>query len=497
MTGKESRQVNKMPFQDTIQKWLYCQKFRHIPGPPPDSFFNGHQLTLMAAKKANKFLDCFLTWRGIYGDTFQFRIKTRPVIFTVDPEILKLISQDVVSFTKVDHLPNRALFGQRITGTYSILTGGGQEWAIKRRIMSSFFAKQNMNVVFDRLTPLMSRLLETKLKPRAGTGNVLDIHEIFTIIFSALPGVLGMECEMGVDSPEEIGRRINIFLDVIPSQLGNLKKVFGAHVSTKKQETIDMVVEMRMMGKKMVDEKRKDMESWDSNPEDDLLAWLISANDAAGLGDEEVIDDILTVYLVMDNMSKQLGSLFIYLINYREVFDKMVEELRANPVTDYKSLNKLRYTEMVLLESLRLAPVLLRGTRWLNKSIQAGKYWIPGDCQFQYSQYVLHRIEEYWPNPREFIPERFEKGIPNVDSFTFFPFLAGPRACLGKHVAMIAMKMTLSMLVNNYDLTPVPTETVPVIVQTMAVTRLKGGPMYKFDPLYRVKESAPQVINEY
>ena len=135
------------------------------------------------------------------------------------------------------------------------------------------------------------------------------------------------------------------------------------------------------------------------------------------------------------------GSLFIYLINHKEIMDKMVAEIRENPITDFKSLNKLKYTEMVIWESLRMAPVLLRGTRWVNKPMYVGKYWIPADCQFQYSQYVLHRNPEHWPNPREFIPERFENGIPSVDLFTFFPFLAGARTCLGKHVAMVAMKI--------------------------------------------------------
>ena len=48
---------------------------------------------------------------------------------------------------------------------------------------------------------------------------------------------------------------------------------------------------------------------------------IIIANEAAGLSDEEVVDDIMTVYLVMDNMSKQLGSLFVYLINEKEVYE--------------------------------------------------------------------------------------------------------------------------------------------------------------------------------
>ena len=173
---------------DNIQKWLYQQKFRHIPGPPADSFSRGHALTLGGAKSANSFLEVFLHWRDIYGDTFKFYIKTRPVIFSVDPDVLRSICQDVVNFIKVDHLPNRSLFGQRITGTYSILTGGGQEWAMKRKVMSSVFAKQNMKLFAPKLIGLMDRLLNRKIKPKVGTGVTLDIHELYTMIFSAIPG---------------------------------------------------------------------------------------------------------------------------------------------------------------------------------------------------------------------------------------------------------------------------------------------------------------------
>ena len=72
------------------------------------------------------------------------------------------------------------------------------------------------------------------------------------------------------------------------------------------------------------------------------------------------------------NVQQYLNYFIPYL---SQIFDKMVTELRENPVTDYESLNKLQYTEMVILESLRMAPVLLRGTRWLNKPLQVETFF--------------------------------------------------------------------------------------------------------------------------
>ena len=76
--------------------------------------------------------------------------------------------------------------------------------------MSSFFAKTNMENIFNKCVPLMDRLLSDKLKPRVKNGSILDLHEQFTMIFSALPSVMGMDCPMGRDEPEEIGEKSDL-----------------------------------------------------------------------------------------------------------------------------------------------------------------------------------------------------------------------------------------------------------------------------------------------
>ena len=45
------------------------------------------------------------------------------------------------------------------------------------------------------------------------------------------------------------------------------------------------------------------------------------------------------------------------------VQEKMFAELRAQPINQMEDLNKLKYTEKCILESLRMGPALLRGTR--------------------------------------------------------------------------------------------------------------------------------------
>ena len=52
--------------------------------------------------------------------------------------------------------------------------------------------------------------------------------------------------------------------------------------------------------------------------------------------------------------------------------------------------------------------------------------------------------------------ERFANGSGFIEPFTYLPFVAGPRVCMGKHLAMMSMKLAIVATLKNYDMRPVP-----------------------------------------
>ena len=68
--------------------------------------------------------------------------------------MFKVMSTEILKFKKERNLPSRSLYGQTIVGYKSILSGNGDKWAIKRKIMSRVFAKANMGDVFDDCKPV-------------------------------------------------------------------------------------------------------------------------------------------------------------------------------------------------------------------------------------------------------------------------------------------------------------------------------------------------------
>jgi cytochrome P450 len=75
----------------------------------------------------------------------------------------------------------------------------------------------------------------------------------------------------------------------------------------------------------------------------------------------------------------------------------------------------------------------------------------------------LHLNQEYFPKPKEFIPERWipeDSPFPNhpIQEFTFYPFSAGSRNCVGKNFAMMEMRLVLATLVLTYEMNDIPNQ---------------------------------------
>ncbi|KAF9914404.1 hypothetical protein BX616_008390, partial [Lobosporangium transversale] len=73
----------------------------------------------------------------------------------------------------------------------------------------------------------------------------------------------------------------------------------------------------------------------------------------------------------------------------------------------------------------------------------------------------LHLSEEYFPQADKYIPERWipdESPFPPVQDFTYYPFSAGSRNCIGKNLAMMELRLVLAALILTYDMELVPNQ---------------------------------------
>jgi cytochrome P450 len=124
-------------------------------------------------------------------------------------------------------------------------------------------------------------------------------------------------------------------------------------------------------------------------------------------------------------------------------------------------LPALPLTRAVIEEAMRLYPPIYAFDRRAEEPDRVGGYDIPAGAFISLCPFVTHRMPEFWEAPERFMPERFLPGAANAPrKFSYLPFSAGPRQCIGAGFAMTEMVLVLARVLQRYRLRLPPTTVV-------------------------------------
>jgi cytochrome P450 len=165
-----------------------------------------------------------------------------------------------------------------------------------------------------------------------------------------------------------------------------------------------------------------------------------------------VKDEVLTMLLAGHETTANLLTFAIDLLarhpGQAEPFYREVRTLlngRRAEVSDY---NMLTVTRRVIQEALRLyPPAWVVGRRTLG-GVDIGPYRAPADTLLLAPQCVIQRDDRHFPNPHDFLPERWLSADP--EPYAFFPFGGGTRMCIGEGFARMEAVLALATLARDW-----------------------------------------------
>ncbi|XP_019851689.1 PREDICTED: cytochrome P450 4F22-like [Amphimedon queenslandica] len=194
----------------------------------------------------------------------------------------------------------------------------------------------------------------------------------------------------------------------------------------------------------------------------DFLDILLLANkerkDGDGLSDLEIRYEVDTfVFEGYDTTANALTWMLYYLAKYPEIQEKCREEvrdvLRGRNQLDYDDLSKLQYTQCCIKEAMRLNPPVFNIVRSLTEDITIGGYYIPKEADVVIDIGGIHRSPNVWENPLEYNPLRFHPDhAKDRDPFSYVPFSAGPRNCIGQNFAFNEEQVVIASILNKFSL---------------------------------------------
>ena len=201
----------------------------------------------------------------------------------------------------------------------------------------------------------------------------------------------------------------------------------------------------------------------------DLLARLMEGKDASGekLGREELTAEALTQLIAgSDTTSNTSCALLYWIVRTPGVLEKLQKELDENigtGVPSYDAMKDLPYVQNVIQETLRIHSTSSLGLPRLTpmatpenpdpKPVEILGYTFPPGTALSVPSYTIHHSKEIWgEDADEFNPDRWnEDRLTEKQKDSFIPFSYGPRACVGRNVAEMELKVIVGTVVRNFE----------------------------------------------
>ena len=124
--------------------------------------------------------------------------------------------------------------------------------------------------------------------------------------------------------------------------------------------------------------------------------------------------------------------------------------LDLGPAGAAAALPRLVYTRAVVDEALRLYPPAFSIVRQARAPDNAAGTVVPARAVVLIVPWVLHRHRLLWRDPDSFDASRFLPGAEPPARFSYLPFGAGPRACVGAQFALTETVLVLARLVQAF-----------------------------------------------
>ncbi|MGE7273952.1 cytochrome P450 [Brevibacillus panacihumi] len=381
-----------------------------------------------------------------YGDVVHFRFGPKRHVYMLNnPDMIK-----EVLVTKQAHFrKGKGLQVARAVVGDGILTSEGKKHIRQRRLMQPAFHRDRIAGYGDAMVRQGVELMEDWKD-----GEVRDIHQDMMKVTLAIitETMFGKTVKEGAD---KIGHAIDVGLKYVSTKATSFIDIPLSVPTRSNREFVESseVLDKTIYG--LIEERRKS-----TGNHTDLLAMLLAArdeDDGQGMTDEQVRDEVMTIFVAgHETTANTMSWIFYLLATHPEAEQKLHDELKSvlgGRLPTVEDIPNLTYVNLIISETLRLYPAAWTINREVVEPVEIGGHtYEPGDTLMM-SQYVMHRQEKYFEDPDEFRPERFAGDLlKRIPAYAYFPFGGGPRICIGNNFALMEAALLLATIAQRYRL---------------------------------------------
>jgi len=399
-----------------------------------------------------------------HGDIVHYRLGPQDVYLVSNPDWIKdILVTNQTNFTKSRFLERaKVLLGE------GLLTSEGEFHRRQRRLVQPAFHR-------DRLIGYASAMVETTAQTRESwTGGAqLDMaREMMRLTLGVVAKTL-FSADVASDA-DEIGNaltQVMVLFDMVLMPFSEWIEKLPLP-SIRRFEKARDFLDKTIYG--IIAERRASKED-----KGDLLSMLLLAQDEdnSTMSDKQIRDEALTLFLAGHETTANALMWAWYLLSQNpsvaEKFYDEVDRVLEGRLPTFDDLPRLKFTEGVFAESMRLYPPAWVIGRRAKADYPIAQYTIPKKSILMMSPWVVHRDPRWFPEPEQFNPARWAFQGDNRPKFSYIPFGGGMRVCIGERFAWMEGVLLLATVAQAWRFKLVPGH--PVATAALITLRAKHG----------------------
>jgi len=400
-------------------------------------------------------------WAAQYGPVYLFRAGSRRVVALSDPKWCdQVLRARPGIFTRASQLA--PVFSEM--GIDGVFSAEGDAWRTQRRLAVGALAQSNFRGMFPKLRTVTTRL-KRRWERSADAGSSLDIVEDlkrFTVDVTTLI-TLGYDINTVEQADDVIQRKLELVFPALSRRLFALFPTWRLVRLPRDRRLDRAVAELRAWLRELVVAERARLAAEPGRAEkpSNFLEAMVSAHNDEGrpFSDDMIFGNLMTMLLAgEDTTAYTVGWAVHQLCDSPESATELRREAdellgTSDVAGDIETANKLVWAGAVANETMRLRPVApivvvleakvetVVGDLLVPKGTRVAVLMRPAACD-----------PDYFVEPHAFRPQRWLGEIVGAhDVSAHIPFGSGPRICPGRVLALLEMKLLLSMLYKNFD----------------------------------------------
>jgi cytochrome P450 len=402
-----------------------------------------------------------------YGDAARFRMGPKVLYLFNHPDYARHVLHDNHANY---HKGIGLVHAKRALGE-GLLTSDG-DWRAQRHAIQPAFQRERVAGAAVDVIEEAAKLVQ-RWRERDPATPVDVVAEMTRFTLAVLGRVL---LDTDLASHEAIGEDFSTIQDQAMFEMMTLNAVPPWLPTPRNRRFHKARADLEQLVNAMIDER-----AGQPDDENDLVSRLLvmyRAQPTEALRRRRMCDELVTLLLAgHETTSSTLGWTWYMMDQHPDVADRVRDEARAvlgDRTPTFEDLHELRYTTMVVQESMRLYPAVWVLPRKALADDEIGGYHVPAGADVLISPYTLHRNPAFWDDPLRFDPERFSPASTVArQRYTYIPFGGGPRVCVGSNLGMAEAVLVTAMVARELRLRLKPGHR--VVGEAMLSLRVRGG----------------------